>query len=288
MGAAFLITLREGLEGALIVAILLAYLRQLGRADQFVWVLGAAFVGVAVSLVAGIGVFIALGELEGQAEELTEGIIALVAVGVLTWMIFWMRQQARTIGGALRGRVDKALASGALLGLASIAFVGVVREGLETALFLIAADSGAANTLIGGLPGLFIAALLGFGIYKGSQIINLRAFFQVTGGLIILVAAGLFSKGVHELQEAGVISTTREQVWNIKGNPVFGHGEFFDFLKGLFGWSAAPSAEQLAVWVLFLGVASWFFYLDGRLPFSLRLWSQPQVAEAEVESDPAG
>lgn len=287
MGAAFVIALREGLEGVLIVAILLAYLRQLGRADRFVWVLGGAFAGVAASLVAGAGVFVALGELEGTAEQLTEGIIALVAVGVLTWMIFWMRQQARTIGGELHGQVDKALASGALLGLASIAFVGVVREGLETALFLIAADSGAANTLIGGLPGLLVAVLVGFGIYRGSQMINLRAFFQVTGGLIILVAAGLFSKGVQGLQEAGAISTAREQVWNISGNPVFGHGEFFDFLKGLFGWSAAPSAEQLAVWVLFLAVASWFFYLDGRLPFLLRLPGRPEVAEAEVESDPA-
>src|SRR3990170_9114230 len=113
MGAASLITLREGLEAALIVAIVMAYLRQVGRADQFGWVGLGALAGVAVSLAAGAGVYLAVGELEGRAEQLTEGIIALVAVGVLTWMVFWMRRQARTIGAALRSEVDRAMATGA-------------------------------------------------------------------------------------------------------------------------------------------------------------------------------
>ncbi len=299
MGAAFLITLREGLEAALIVAIVMAYLRQLGRVEEFRWVAAGALAGVFVSLVAGAAVYIAIGELEGKAEQLTEGIIALVAVTVLTWMIFWIRRQARSMGGELRGQVDQALAGGTVLGLAFIVFVGVVREGLETALFLLAVifDSGAASTATGAFAGLAVAIVLGYGLYRGGQQINVRLFFQVTGGLIIIVAAGLLSKGVHELQEAGVIGTFQEHVWNISGNPVFGHGTFFDFLKGLFGWSAAPSVEQAAVWALYLIAASWVFYLDGRLPFGLsqrlntgqslssQLPGGAVAAEAEIESD---
>ena len=287
MGAAFLITLREGLEAALIVAIVMAYLRQLGRADQFGWVAAGALAGVLVSLGAGAGVYVAVGELEGRAEELTEGIIALTAVGVLTWMIFWMRRQARTMGADLRGRVEQALATGAVAGLASIVFIGVVREGLETALFLMAVvfDSGAVSTAVGAFSGLAVAIALGYAIYRGGQRINLRLFFQVTGGLIIVVAAGLFGKGVHELQEAGVLDTLFSPVWNVESNPIIGHGHFAAFLKGLFGWSPEPSIEQLVVWALYLIVAGWFFYFDGRLPFSFRMPSRTGEAELEIESD---
>ncbi len=303
MGAAFLITLREGLEAALIVAIVMAYLRQLGRADQFGWVAAGALAGVGVSLVAGAGVYLAIGELEGEAEAFTEGVIALVAVCVLTWMIFWMRSQARTIGAELRGRVDRALETGAVVGLASIVFVGVLREGVETALFLMAVlfDSGAVSTAVGAFAGLALAVVLGYGLYRGGQRINLRLFFQVTGGLIIIVAAGLFARGVHELQEVGVFDTLLSPVWNVEANPIVGHGQFAAFLKGLFGWSPEPSIEQVAVWALYLTAASWFFYLDGRLPFGLsahaealrtkllplRQLDRTVTAEAEVESDRA-
>ncbi len=287
MGAAFLITLREGLEAALIVASVMAYLRQLGRADQFGWVAAGALAGVLVSLGAGAGVYVAVGELEGRAEELTEGIIALVAVGVLTWMVFWMRRQARTMGAELRDRVEQALATGAVAGLAFIVFIGVVREGLETALFLMAVvfDSGAVSTALGAFSGLAVAIALGYAIYRGGQRINLRLFFQVTGGLIIVVAAGLFGKGVHELQEAGVLDTVLSPVWNVEANPIIGHGQFTAFLKGLFGWSPDPSIEQLVVWALYLVVAGWFFYFDGRLPFSFRMPGRPVEAELEIESD---
>lgn len=271
MGAAFLITLREGLEAALIVSIVMAYLRHLGRADQFAWVAAGALAGVAVSIVAGTAVYLAVGELEGRAEELTEGIIALVAAGVLTWMIFWMREQARTAGSMLRSQIDRALAGGAVLGLSTIVFLGVVREGLETALFLLAVifDSGAFNTAVGAFAGSAAAIMLGYGMYRGSQRIDLHIFFQITGGMIIIVAAGLFGKGVHELQEAGVIGTLLEHVWTVDGNPVFGHGQFAAFLKGLFGWSPHPSIEQLTAWALYLSTATWFFYFGARLPFGL-------------------
>lgn len=284
MGAAFFITLREGLEAALIVAIVMAYLRQLDRTKEFSWVLLGALAGVAVSLVAGTGVYIAVGELEGRAEELTEGIIALVAAGVLTWMIFWMRRQARTIGGELRKQVDRSLAGGTVLGLASIVFIGVVREGLETALFLLAVvfDSSAASTAIGAFSGLALAIVLGYLIYRGGERINLRLFFQVTGGLIIVVSAGLFAKGVHELQEAGVFGTLHAPVWNVESNPIIGHGQFTNFLKGFLGWSPDPSIEQFAVWVFYVVMACWFFYWNGRLP------SAPKQERTDVAPVRAG
>ncbi len=270
MGAAFLITLREGLEAALIVAIVMAYLRQLDRTKEFSRVFLGVIAGVGVSLAAGTAVYLAVGELEGRAEQLTEGIIALVAAGVLTWMIFWMRQQARTLGGELRQQVDGALATGTVFGLTSIVFIGVVREGLETALFLLAVvfDSGTFNTAIGAFSGLTVSIILGYGIYRGGQHINLRLFFQVTGGMIIVVAAGLIAKGVHELQEAGVLETLHSPVWDVKSNPIIGHGQFTNFLKGILGWSPNPSIEQLAVWVVYLGLAIWFFYFQGRIPFT--------------------
>jgi high-affinity iron transporter len=292
MGAASLITLREGLEAALIVSIVMAYLRQLGRADQFGWVALGALAGVAVALAAGVGVYVAIGELEGRAEQLTEGIIALVAVAVLTWMVFWMRRQARTIGAALRSEVDRAMATGAMFGLASLVFIGVLREGLETALFLLAVlfESEAASTGIGAFAGLAVAIALGYVIYQGGRRINLRLFFQATGGLIMIVAAGLFGKGVHELQEAGVFGTLLSPVWNVEANPIVGHGHFAALLKGLVGWSPEPSIEQLAVWALYLAAAGWLFYLDGRLPFGLTLssvrWPRAVAAEADADGAP--
>jgi len=299
MGAAFLITLREGLEAALIVAIVMAYLRQLGRADQFGWVLAGALAGVATSIVAGAAVYLAVGELEGRAEEFTEGTIALAAVAVLTWMVFWMRRQARAIGGTLRHQVDRALATGAVLGLVSIVFVGVVREGLETALFMLTVlfDAGTVSTATGALAGTAMAIVLGYGVYRGGQRINLRLFFQLTGGLIIIFAAGLFGRGVHELQEVGVLGSPHGPVWDVAGNAVVGHGHVADFLKGLLGWSAEPSVEQLIVWAAYLVTAVWFFYF-GQLPAALSLrieagqsgvsrslaWLTGRPLEAEAET----
>ena len=271
MGAAFLITLREGLEAVLIVAIVLAYLQQLGRREQFGWVLGGALAGATIALLVGVAVYLTVGELTGRAEQLTEGSIALAAAGVLTWMIFWMRRQARTIGGHLRDQVDRALAAGALLGLASITFIGVLREGIETALFMLAVvfNAGTKSTAAGGFVGLAGAIALGVLIYHGSQRVNLRLFFQITGGLIIIVAAGLLGRGIHALQEAGAIGTLFAPVWDVQSNAVVGHGHVANFLQSLFGWNAAPSLEQLLAWAAYVPLAAWLFYFDGRLPVAL-------------------
>lgn len=270
MGAAFLITLREGLEAALIVAIVMAYLRTLGRTDRFVYVAAGALAGAAIAVGVGIGVYVAIGELGGRAEQITEASIGLAAVAVLTWMIFWMRRQARTLGAELRGSVDHALASGAVLGLVSITFLGVLREGIETSLFLLAVifDAGAGDTAVGAFAGLAGAMAIGYAFYRGGQFINLRLFFQITGGLIILFAAGLFGKAVFQLQALGLFDSYYFPVWNLTDNAVLGTGQFAAFMRGLFGWSAQPSIEQVVVWASFVGVASWFFYF-GHVPESV-------------------
>lgn len=299
MSAAFLIGLRDGVEAALIIAIVVAYLRQLGRTDKFVWVLAGTVGGAAVALAVGVSVYIAVGELEGRAEQYVEAFTALAAVGVLTWMIFWMRSQARTIGGELRGRVDHALASGAMFGLASITFIGVLREGIEMSLFLLAVifDAGATDTAIGALSGLVGAAAIGYLFYRGGQFINLRLFFQITGGLIILFAAGLMGKGTLQLQALGVFDSYYFPVWDLTDNPVLGTGQFAAFMKGLFGWSAQPSIEQVVVWAAYVITASWFFYF-GHVPSAVsRAWQgvvrslpsplgPPVANEAEAPAPP--
>ena len=272
MGSALLLTLREGLEAALIVAIVLAYLKRLGREQAFktVWLgTGAA---IALSLIAGIIVFNVLGGLEGTAEEITEGVIAFTAAGVLTWMIFWMGRQARYIKGALHAKVDAAVAAGSATALAGIAFVAVLREGLETALFLLSTSVGTESNigqLLGGVIGLAIAAGLGYLVYIGSRRVNLRVFFRVTGILILFFAAGLLAKGVHEFQEVGYIGTLNEHVWDVSSitalNPdASTSGEF---LKGLFGWSPNPSIEMLIAYFLYLiPVGAAFLGMTKKMP----------------------
>jgi high-affinity iron transporter len=203
---AFIITLREGFEAALIVGLILAYLvktQQAGEYARAIWAGVAA--AVATSLLLGVTLFLAVGELEGSAEALYEGTAMILAASVLTWMVFWMRRQARTIGTHLRAQVDEAVRAGSVLALGSIAFIGVAREGLETALFLFAAtkESGAAITIAGGLLGLAAAVALGVLFYRGAVKIDLRKFFTVTGMLVILLAAWLLFNGLHELGEAG-------------------------------------------------------------------------------------
>jgi high-affinity iron transporter len=288
MGAAFLIGLRDGVEAALVVAIVLAYLRNLGRTDKFGWVLAGAAAGAAVATVVGVAVYMAIGELEGRAEGYVEAWTALAAAGVLTWMIFWMRGQARTIGGELRGQVDRALASGAMLGLALIAFIGVLREGIEMSLFLLAIvfDAGKTDTVVGTLLGLSAAMVIGYAFYQGGQRVNLRLFFQITGGLVILFAAGLAAKGVFQLQTLGVFESAYWPVWNLNENPVLGTGQFAAFMRGLFGWSSQPSIEQLIVYVTYVVVAGWFFYFGSIPPSWTRRIESVQRSLAQLLPSP--
>ena len=260
MGASFLITLREGLEVSLVLAILISYLVKTGRSPETGGVWRGTGLAVVLCLVIGIVIHTAVGGLHGTAEQLVEGFIAVAAATVLTWMIFWMRSNARSLGSELRDKVDAATTVGAL---AAIAFVATVREGLETVLFLLSAETGSssgAEVVVGGLAGLALSAVLGWAIYKGGNRMNLRRFFQVTGVLLILFAAGLVGKAFHEFREAldlhsgGLI----DPAWTIESG-LWAEGTFYDFMKGFFGWHAETEKIRLIAYFAYLVPVMWLF-----------------------------
>jgi high-affinity iron transporter len=261
MGSALLITLREGIEAALIISILLAYLRQLGQEGQakLVWIGSAA--AAVVSLIAGAVLYGVGAEFEGTAEALFEGLVTLFAVGVLTWMIFWMRRQGGRVKSELQERVDAALLGGGFA-LTSLAFVAVLREGIETALFLYgaerAAGQGLAPILLGGLIGLGIAIVLGYLLYRGGVRLNLRVFFRVTGALIIVVAAGLFAFSVHELQEAGWLPFLTQPAFDIS-QQLSDEDGLGAMLRAIVGYNDDPSVLEVIAWGAYLIVAGILF-----------------------------
>lgn len=263
MFASALITLREGLEAALIVGVVLAYLGKIGRPDRR----GAVWGGVAAALAASIVLAVALqalgAQFEGRAEQIFEGTTMFLAVLVLTYMIFWMRGQGHRLRGRLEGEVGAAVSGGQGWALAGLAFFAVFREGVETALFLSAAGMAAegARILWGGLLGLAAAVILGWLIFNTTANIPLRRFFDVTSLLLLLFAAGLLAHGVHEFQEAGLLPTWLAPVWDI--NPVLPESSLVgSFMKALFGYNGDPSllevTSYLAYWVaVLLGVRWW-------------------------------
>jgi high-affinity iron transporter len=246
MLASALITLREGLEAALIVGVALGVLRRLGYADRSKPVWAGVLVAVLVSVVAGLALN-ALGvAFEGRGEEIFEGVAMLLAATVLTWMIFWMQRQGRQVQTELELDVRRATASDNAWALFSLAFVAVVREGIETVLFLTAAAFSAtpAQTLIGGVLGLLIAVALGWMMFTAGKRLNVRAFFRTTSILLILFAAGLLAHGVHELQEASLLPTIIEHVWDM--NHILDEdGTVGVFLKALFGYNGNPSLVEV-------------------------------------------
>src|ERR671933_38983 len=205
--ASYLIGLREGLEMVLVVSILVAYLVKTGRRKQLlpVW-LGVA-AAVAVSLGFGwVLTYVSSTVLYGPQHELFDAVTSVVAVGLVTWMIFWMRRTARKLSRELRGRLDGAVGMG-LAAVVGIAFLAVVREGLETTLLFFASAQGATTAwpLVGLAAGLLTSVVLGVLLYAGAVRINLTRFFTISGVLLILVAAGIFKYAVHDYQEAGLL-----------------------------------------------------------------------------------
>ena len=257
MVSALLITLREGLEAALIIGIILAYLSRTGNRQGFKHVWLGTLLAVVTSLIAGAAIYFSAGKLKGQAEEVFEGLAMLTAAGVLTWMIFWMRRQAVNIKGHLHAQIQSTLSSGSSLGLVMLAFVAVAREGIETVLFLFAATRVAESTILsvsGGLLGLALAVAIGYGIYKGTSRLNLRAFFNVTSLLLILFAAGLLAHGIHEFHEAEIIPPIVEHVWDV--NHILPEKSAFGrFLTAIFGYNANPSLVEVVAYFSYLGFA---------------------------------
>lgn len=268
MGASFIIMLREGLEMALIVALLLAYLHRTGKpGTRAVWLGTAA--GAVIAIGAGVVLFIMIGELTGRPEQIVEGLVALAAASVLTWMVFWMRRQARSIRSELEAKADAAIARGSMIGLGAIAFFAIAREGLETALFLLGASVGEQASLAqvtGGFLGLAIAVAIGYGIYKGSHLVNLRTFFRTSGLLVLLFAAGLLAKSIHEFQEAALLGSANLAVFDLGGIAILNpDGSFLAaLLKGLLGWNPTPSIEMIVAYLAYALPVGWLFLRDAR------------------------
>jgi high-affinity iron transporter len=260
MGGSFLITLREGLEAGLIVAIILAYLRSTNQRRHFRTVLVATLAAVAVSLVVGVAIFGIAGEFEGRSAEAFEGFAMLAAVGVLSWMIVWMKRQSAGIKRSLEREMAEAIGMGSVFALALIPFTAILREGLETAVFLFAATRTTTplESTIGATAGIAVAIGLSWGIYSGGYRVNLRVFFNVTGALLIFFAAGLLIHGIHELQEAALLPISIEHVWDINYIVDDGSGVGL-WLKALLGYNGNPSLLEVIAYPVYLASAFWYF-----------------------------
>jgi len=259
----FLIMLREGIEAALIVGIVASYLKQSGRGALMpaVWV--GVLLAAALSLFAGAGLQLLAAEFPQKQQELFEGVVGLIAVVMLTSMVFWMRKAARSIKGELQASIDKALTKGAdgqgwaLIGMV---FLAVAREGLESVFFLLAVfqQSSGWEAPVGALAGIAVSVALGWGLYSGGVRLDLRRFFRYTGLFILLVAAGLLAGVLRKLHEGGV--------WNHLQTVVFDMSDTLPMdspvgavLSGLLGYQAAPVVGEVIVYLSFLAVALFFF-----------------------------
>jgi len=266
---ALLIMLREGFEAALVVAIVYSYIRRIDRPDLVAPMWQGMAVAAALSIGVGIVVHLTVENLSGQPRLLAFAAVSLLAVVVLTWMIFWMRRQAHLIKGELQHNVDQAIASRGDVRLAvmTVAFLAVAREGLEAALFLIAAattEDGWA-VLVGGLIGLAAASALGALVVLGGRRLPMRQFFTVTGLILIVFAAGLVSRTVLWLQAAGDLGTVWNNVYDLTAYRwLTVSTESGKFLGAMFGWDPRPSIEQVVAYLLFLITVSWLFLRSPR------------------------
>jgi high-affinity iron transporter len=263
-----LIGLREGLEAALVVVILAAFLVKTDRryALRYVWVGVTAAIVLSVAL----GAMLTYGasRLSFEQQELIGGVASIVAVGFVTAMVFWMRTAARTISGELKGRLDKALDVGPWA-VALVGFLGVGREGLETAIFFYAtteaAGQGQIQPMLGWVIGLGGAVLLGIAIYKGAVRINLGKFFRYTGILLVVVAAGILAYGIHDLQEAGFLPGLNNLAFDVSA-AIPPDSWYGTLLKGIFNFSPNTTWLQAVAWVLYVGIVLTLFLRPVRVP----------------------
>lgn len=247
----FLTGLREGLEAALVVSILMTFLVRGGHRDRIpaLW----AGVGVAVLLSFGFGAVLHFtsANMSFEAQEAFGGILSIVAVGFVTWMVFWMKRASHTIKDDLHGKMQEAVELGAFaVGLAALLAVG--REGLETALFIyptFQAQGAGAGPAVGALLGLGTAAFLGWLLYRGAVRLHLGNFFKVTGIALIVIAAGVLAYGVHDLQEAGILPGMENLAWSL---PYSVDSVLGTLLKGVFNISPQMTVLQVAVYLAYL------------------------------------
>jgi high-affinity iron transporter len=253
-----LVTVREGLEMALIITILLGYLRSVNQKQHFrgIWY----GVGAAALLSVGIGAGLELAsrELDGRVLEAFEGFTMLFAVAVLTWMLFWMKRQSAGISRDLKARVDTALTSGSVLALSLLAFSAVGREGLETALFLFAGSTrqgSDAAFLAGGVAGFALAAAAGITLYYGAARLPIKQFFTLSGIILMVLAAGLLTNALADLHEATIIPDLGVRPWDTETLlPMT--SELGKYLNTLLGYDSAPALSQIVLYWSYLAVVA--------------------------------
>lgn len=260
MLANFLIGLREGLEAGLVVGILVAYLNKLGRRDVLprLWI----GIGIAIGISLAVGAILTWGPygLSFQAQEILGGALSILAVGLVTWMIFWMARHSRALKGELQSKLDAAIA-GTGMGIVVVGFVSVGREGVETALFIWASVSSTGNAVlgtIGAVLGILVSIVIAYLIYRGLVRINLSRFFLWTGLFLIVVAAGVLSYGIGDLQEAGVLPGNGQAAYSLA--TVIPPSSWYGVvLAGLFNYTAEPTWARLIAWALYLAVVTPLF-----------------------------
>ncbi len=267
----YLIGLREGLEASLVVVILIAYLVKTDRRRMIPWIWVGIGLAVLVSLAFGALLTFGPRRLTFEAQEAIGGILSIIAVGFVTWMVFWMASHARGLSGELKGKVDTAAEAG-WASLAFVAFLAVGREGLETALFLWSATQAATDSsgsvigpLLGALLGILTAVAMGFAFYKGVLKINLSRFFKWTGAILIVVAAGVLAYGVHDLQEAGILPGLNNLAFDVS-EQIPPSSWLGTILKGTLNFSPATTWLEAIAWVAYLVPTMTVFLLRMRNP----------------------
>jgi high-affinity iron transporter len=287
----FVIGLREGLEAALIVGIVAAFLKQRGRVAALRWAWAGVAAAVLICIGAGVGLQILSAELPQKEQEGLETIIGLVAVVMVTFMIVWMRRNARGMKGELERAAASALEQGSARALVLMAFLAVLREGFETSVFLLAAfqaSDAPVSAGAGALAGILIAAAVGYGIYRGGVQINLARFFRLTGLVLVLVAAGLVMTSLHTAHEAGWLNAGQARAfdlsWLVRPGTVFA-----SLLTGVLGLQPRPVVVEVIGWVLYaVPLTLYVAWPAGRRPRTPRPARTTIPAGGSVAGHPGG
>ena len=286
MGFSFLVCLREGVEMALIVAILLGYLRTIDQKQHFKSIWAGVGIAAAVCIAIGIGLEIASREMDKRIVEAFEGFAMIFAVIVLTGMALWMKKQARSISSGLRAQVDSALGKGSVTALVLLAATSVGREGLETVLFLFAGSTTDSGTtyILGGVLGFAAAAAIGAAIYAGTNRFPMKMFFQVSGVVIIFIAAGMLATSVVKLYEAALISDLGSRPWDTESYISITSG-LGKFLNTLVGYDSAPSTMQIGLYwsYLVLALSAFLFLPLGKKPAAKVPTASPESPKLAAE-----
>lgn len=248
----FLTGLREGLEAALVVSILLSFLVKTGHKSRVPALWGGVGTAVVASLLAGAVLHFSSAYMSFRTQEVFGGVLSILAVAFVTWMVFWMKRTAKSLKGDLQTKLTASLEIGAT-GVFLAAFLAVGREGLETALFLyptFQAQGGGYGPALGAVLGIATAIVIGLAIYRGSVRLNLGKFFRYTGAALVVIAAGVLAYGVHDLQEASVLPGLTDLAWNIEGfRPTSWYGTL---IKGIFNLSPQMSKLEVLAYFTYL------------------------------------